>query len=461
MAGDLRETPYGPFPANFSEDRLVNLCEPGTGIQTGPFGSQLHQEDYVEVGTPIITVEHLGENRIVHEGVPRVSDSDRDRLERYLLREGDIVFSRVGSVDRRALVRNEEDGWMFSGRCLRVRPDPMKIDSRYLSYFFGLPSFKEHIRAIAVGATMPSLNTSLMSDVIIPHPPEITEQRAIAHILGTLDDKIELNRRMSETLEAMARALFKSWFVDFDPVRAKAEGRWRRDESLPGLPAHLWDMFPDSFEDSELGEIPKGWKVKSFASTVEILGGGTPKTAVEEYWNGDIPWFSVVDAPTCSDVWAIDTEKKVTRAGVENSSTRVLPAGTTILSARGTVGRIALVGVPMAMNQSCYGLKGLLGSRGFYCYYTTRELVVQLQQHAHGSVFDTITRDTLDSVDVAAPTGSLVEQFERQASPSFERILSAVLESRTLATLRDTLLPKLISGELRVTEAAHILERAT
>src|SRR5690606_12964407 len=153
---------------DFCLDRLANLCDPIAGIQTGPFGSQLHQKDYVEVGTPIITVEHLGENRILHENTPKVSNKDRNRLSRYLLKKGDIVFSRVGSVDRRALVREEEDGWLFSGRCLRVRPDPAKIDSQYLSYFFGLPAFKEYIRSIAVGATMPSLNTALLSDDVVP-----------------------------------------------------------------------------------------------------------------------------------------------------------------------------------------------------------------------------------------------------------------------------------------------------
>ena len=127
------------------------------------------EKDYVSVGTPIITVEHLGDNRILYEDVPHVSDHDRERLSKYILHDGDIVFSRVGSVDRRALVKGAESGWLFSGRCLRVRPDPNKIDSDYLSYFFGLPSFKEHIRAIAVGATMPSLNTQILSDIVIPH----------------------------------------------------------------------------------------------------------------------------------------------------------------------------------------------------------------------------------------------------------------------------------------------------
>ena len=171
VAGEWQETDYGTFRHYYRIEYLSNLCERDGGIQTGPFGSQLHQKDYVSLGTPIITVEHLDRNRIAHEGLPYVSDHDRDRLKRYKLREGDIVFSRVGSVDRRALVRQDEEGWLFSGRCLRVRPDISKIDPVYLSYFFGLPAFQEHIRAIAVGATMPSLNTELLSNVPIAYPP--------------------------------------------------------------------------------------------------------------------------------------------------------------------------------------------------------------------------------------------------------------------------------------------------
>jgi type I restriction enzyme S subunit len=286
----------------------------------------------------------------------------------------------------------------------------------------------------------------------------LPEQCAIAHVLGTLDDKIELNRRMSETLEAMARALFKAWFMDFEPVRAKMDGRWRHGELLPDLPAHLYDLFPDRLIDSELGQIPEGWEVKPFADTVEIIGGGTPKTSVAEYWNGRIPWFSVVDAPAEHQVWVIDTEKKITRAGVDSSSTRILSLGTTIISARGTVGRVALVGVPMAMNQSCYGLRGKCGSRGFFNYFATRQLVSILQQRTHGSVFDTITRNTLATVHVVAPPAAVVEAFEKSVSPIMDRIRQRLAESRTLAQLRDALLPKLISGELRVKDAERFLK---
>ena len=279
-------TIYGTFPSNFTEAPLGMLCNKHDGIQTGPFGSQLHQRDYVSEGNPIITVEHLGENRITHQNMPHVSDNDKKRLSRYALREGDIVFSRVGSVDRRALVGQAEEGWLFSGRCLRVRPDQSRLDPAYLSYFFGLPAFQEYVRSIAVGATMPSLNTRILSDVPILYPP-LPEQRAIAYVLGTLDDKIELNRRMNETLEEMARALFRSWFVDFEPVRAKMEGRWPRGVSLPGLSAEHYDLFPDRLVPSALGEIPEGWEVKELREVVEVVGGTTPSTKVTEYWEGE------------------------------------------------------------------------------------------------------------------------------------------------------------------------------
>ncbi|WP_308387591.1 restriction endonuclease subunit S [Acidithiobacillus sp. AMEEHan] len=314
-----------------------------------------------------------------------------------------------------------------------------KADTRFLMYAIQ----GSDISGYLTGAVMPKLTQGNLNKIELECPP-IEEQRAIAHILGTLDDKIELNRKQNETLEAMARALFKSWFVDFDPVRAKMEGR------DPGLPKPLADLFPARLIDSELGEIPEGWEVKAFAETVEIIGGGTPKTSVAEYWNGDVPWFSVADAPPPSDVWTLDTEKKITHAGVENSSARVLPVGTTIISARGTVGRVALVGVPMTMNQSCYGLRGKLGDRGFFNYFATRQLVSILQQRTHGSVFDTITRDTLAGVQVVAPSHAVIKAFEALVSPMLDRIREALAESRTLAALRDTLLPKLISGELRV-----------
>jgi type I restriction enzyme S subunit len=217
-------------------------------------------------------------------------------------------------------------------------------------------------------------------------------------------------------------------------------------------------LFPDSFEQST-EEIPKGWHVGPYAENLEIFGGGTPKTAVPEYWNGTIPWFSVVDAPRETDIWVLDTEKKITQAGVENSSTQVLPEGTTIISARGTVGRIALVGAPMAMNQSCYGLRGRNDSYGFFTYFATRTLVSRLQQHAHGSVFDTITRDTLERITFIVPPPAVIKAFEKSVYPALERLRTNLKESLILSVIRDALLPKLVSGKLRLKNAERIIGR--
>lgn len=292
--------------------------------------------------------------------------------------------------------------------------------------------------------------TESLHHILVPVPP-LTEQRTIAHILGSLDDKIEMNRRMNETLEGIARALFKSWFVDFDPVRAKVEG------SDTGLPLDIADLFPDSLEESEMGLIPTGWKVVSYTEVVDVISGGTPKTSMDSYWNGDIPWFSVVDTPSKSQLFVIDTQKHVTQLGISNSAAKVLPTGTTILTARGTVGNLAITAVPMAMNQSCYGLRRNAANQPAMTYYSAAFLVSSLRQWSHGSVFPTITTNTLRSMKTVEPPAALTAIFERICQPLLNRIKSSVLESRNLTSLRDTLLPKLISGELRVPDAEKLL----
>ena len=169
---------------------------------------------------------------------------------------------------------------------------------------------------------------------------------------------------MNETLEAIARTMFKSWFVDFDPVREKEDKR-----QPVGMNTETAALFPDRLVESQDSRIPEGWTVNPFSETVEIIGGGTPKTSVEEYWNGDIGWFSIVDAPNNSDVFVIRTEKRITPIGLESCSSNLLAEDSTIISARGTVGKVALVGTPMAINQSCYALKGRNDIRGYYTYF--------------------------------------------------------------------------------------------
>ena len=396
------------------------------------------------IGSPYIGLEHIGEGTLslADHGRAENVKSVKSRFQR-----GDILFGKLRPYFRKVIRAP------FNGVCstdiwvVRARQG---VDQGFLFYCMSSPEFIEFSTRGSEGTKMPRAKWEFVSKFKIGLPP-LPEQRAIAHILGSLDDKIELNKRMNETLESMAQAIFKSWFIDFDPVRAKAEGR------DPGLPQPIADLFPDQLVDSKLGEIPAGWRVEPFVETIEVIGGGTPKTSVSEYWNGDIPWFSVIDAPLESEVWVIDTEKKISRLGVENSSTRILPVSTTIISARGTVGRVALVGVPMAMNQSCYGLRGKMDSEGFFTYFLTKELVARLRRHAHGSVFDTITRDTLASISFVVPPVEIITTFEGMIIPIMKCIRDRLFESRTLAELRDALLPRLIRGEIRIEDVERFL----
>jgi len=429
-------------------------------------------EVYLDSGPyALIRSQNVYNNGFHRDGLAFIGEKHAEELSNVEVQEDDVLLNITGDSVARCC---QVDASILPARVNQhvaiIRPDPEKLAPRYLRYFLVSPEMQTQLLSWAgSGGTRNALTKGMIESFDVLAPQDIGEQCAIAHILGTLDDKIELNRRMNETLEGMARALFQSWFVDFDPVRMKAEGKRMKAEKRPAadllhpssfkLSPSFLDLFPDSFEDSELGEIPKRWEIQPFADTIEIIGGGTPKTSVVEYWNGDIPWFSVVDAPSGSDVWVVDTEKRITREGIENSSTRVLPVGTTIISARGTVGRIALVGVPMAMNQSCYGLRGKTGSDGSFTYFVTRELVARLRQHSHGSIFDTITGDTLAGVSVVVPTVEIIQSFETCVGPILKRIRSALFESRTLAALRDALLPKLISGELRVKDAKRFVGR--
>ena len=444
MAG---EKLVGALPTGWEYTTLGEVCaRGGGGVQTGPFGSQLHAADYVPHGIPSIMPQNIGDNRVVRDGIARITVEDAKRLNRYLVRPGDIVYSRRGDVERRALIRGAEDGWLCGTGCLRVRFGEGYIDSTFASYYLGDARVREWVVRHAHGATMPNLNTGILSALPFVMPP-LEKQRAIAHILGTLDDKIELNRQMNETLEAMARALFKSWFVDFDPVRAKAEGR------DPGLLKPLADLFPDSFEDSELGEIPKGWQVGPILETACLLSGGTPKTDRDEYWSGSIPWASAKDVSQCGDSFLVETERMITARGLNESATQLIPALCSVVVARGaTTGRMVVLGDAMAINQTCYALATTIGTP-FALYCHLREEIPNLVHAAHGSVFDTITTSTFATSKVVIPPDRVFGEFERRVDPMFRRVMAGTKASRTLAALRDTLLPKLISGELRVKDA--------
>jgi type I restriction enzyme S subunit len=320
-----------------------------------------------------------------------------------------------------------------------VKPK-IKLDLRWVYYRL----LQEDINSMDSGSAIPSTSREEFYHLAVSVPPYV-EQKRIADILSTLDAKIESNLREGTLLENLAQTLFKSWFVDFDPVFAKSEGR-----KPFGMSDEIAALFPDSFEESELGAVPKGWETSAASDLLSILSGGTPKTSVNDYWDGSIPWFSVVDTPAPGEVFVLDTEKKITELGVQRSAATIYPAGTTIITARGTVGNVAMMGQPMAFNQSCYGLQGKGYFDGTYTFFLAKHIVEELKLIAHGSVFDTITRDSFDSIKVCKPPRSVLERFSAAVVPMLEKIKATVQESRTLQAMRNALLPQLLSGEIAI-----------
>ena len=286
-----------------------------------------------------------------------------------------------------------------------------------------------------------------------PIPP-LPEQRAIANILGTLDDKIDLNRRMNETQEEMARTLFKSWFVDFDPVRAKMEGRWHRGESLLGLPADLYDVFPDRMVDSELGQIPDGWGVKALSDisnlNPESWSRGNSPTCVEYVDLANTKWG------------LIESTQHFLWKDAPGRARRVLRSGDTIV---GTVR-------PGNGSYSLVGHDGLTGSTGFavlrplhsrfrelvYLSVTAPDNIERLAHRADGAAYPAVRPDIVSETELAIPTDEIrvLDRFSTIVGTILDKMESAKTEAHSLAAQRDALLPKLVSGELRVSESGAL-----
>ena len=244
-------------------------------VQTGPFGSQLKNEQYITGGTPVVTVEHINNFQIIDFDYPSVTNEDKNRLSKYLIKTGDIIFTRVGSVDLSAFVKSHQDGWMFSSRMLRVRSN-QKVDSRFLSYFFQQKRFREYILNISVGATMPSINTEILKGIPISYP-SLPEQKAIASVLSSLDDKIDLLHCQNNTLEDMAETLFRLWFVE--EARVDWEDGCLRDIVDINPPYQLEKGMPAPYlEMSNVSNTtfhPEGWYMRAFTSGMKFRNRDT------------------------------------------------------------------------------------------------------------------------------------------------------------------------------------------
>ena len=434
---------YKPwFPTHWDRVPLYSLARWVNGlafrnIQFGPFGK------------PVIKIAEL------KAGISRQTKFTQQIFDESVrVRPGDLLFSWSGKPETSIDIfwwRGPE-GWL-NQHIFRVTT-ARNIDSTFFYYL--LRYLKPNFIGIARNKQTTGLGHVTKRDLenIEVGVPPLPEQRAIAHMLGTLDDKIELNRRMNETLEEMARALFKSWFVDFEPVRAKMEGRWRRGESLPGMPAELYELFPDGMVDSELGEIPAGWEVGSLPEFIDFKEG--PGIRHWQYTNSlEGTRFINIRCIQNGDLH-LDTANRIKTEEADGKYAHFhLKEWDIVVSTSGTLGRTAIVRkahLPLVLNTSVIRFRPVKNRSLFsflYGYLNSSLFLDEMRMLASGSVQKNFGPTHLKQMRVLCPSLKIIERHEEVASPLYRQVISRRTSSDNLYCLRDYLLPKLISGELR------------
>lgn len=408
----------------WSKRTLKEVCEK-IGSGATPKGGK---SSYKQVGISLVRSQNVLDFIFTEDGLAFIDEDQANRLSNVTLKEKDVLLNITGdSVARVCQIPSKYLPARVNQHVSIIRSNQTLLNPSFLKYYLLSPYNKNRLLNLSsAGATRKAITKSMIEDFSIDLPP-LPEQKAIASVLSAIDDKIELNLQMNQTLEEMAMTLYKHWFVDFGPFK---DGK---------------------FVESDLGMIPEGWEIKGFLEIADLLSGGTPKTKVEEYWNGSILWVSGKDVPKAIP-FITKTEKQITHLGVDKSSTKVLPENTVILVARGSVGNYCIIDKPMAMNQSCYGLFTRSEFSYGLIYCTLVHKIKELKSKSYGSVFDTVTTNTLKNILVISPTSTIIKQLKEQIDPMFEKMKANSREIDDLSKLRDTLLPKLISGEVRLKE---------
>jgi type I restriction enzyme, S subunit len=447
-----------PQPTTFGELISRGALEIGDGYRA-------KNDELGGDGLIFLRAGHLTDTHIDFEGVERFHAELEPRVRSKLAKPGDVVVTTKGnSTGRTAFITYEMPPFVYSPHLSYWRSlDPGRIESRFLRYWCQGPEFTEQLGGMKASTDMAPYLSLVDQRRLRMTLPSISKQRAIAHILATLDDKIELHRKMNETLEAIARAIFTSWFVDFDPVRAKAEGR------DPGLPQPLADLFPDRFQDSELDKIPEGWPVETLADHFDavkgvsykgeglgesgeplhnlnsVYEGGGYKYEGIKYYSGDFAQRHVVRP---GDVIVANTEQ---------GHDRLLIGYAAIVS--------KVFGDHGIVSHHIYRLGPKLGSRLtslFLCHLLNSPRMHDVVSgYANGTTVNMLPIDGVQRPEMVCPPASLVSAFDALASMIEQRREEMVMESRSLVSLRDTLLPKLLSGEIRLKDAERPVEAAT
>ncbi len=416
-----------------------------------PFKSARYTND--DNGIPLLRGDNIAQGYLRWDGVKRWSASDTENVSDYFLKFGDVVVA----MDRPWIEAGLKYGCLAQRdlpcllvqrvACLRAKT---RLDQRFLRYIIASSAFTAHVLSVQTGTAVPHISSSQIKEFQFLRPP-LSEQKAIARILSSLDDKIELNQQMNRTLEAIARAIFKSWFVDFDPVRAKMDGR-----QPAGMDAATADLFPDEFEESPLGKIPKGWKFSTLNEVSKIVDSlhQTPSYSEHGY-----PMVRVTDIK--GGYLDLSNCKRVTEAVFEEFTKKYTPQKEDIVLSRvGTYGISSYVGSDekFCLGQNTVVIHPKIPSMYLYLSLQTPDVKDQIEMSAVGSTQKTISLQNIKAITIIVSNKSVFTRFSELVNPLFTRINENILQSNTLATIRDALLQKLLSGEIRVKEAEKMVE---
>lgn len=372
---------------------------------------------------PYIRARDIGNGKISFTDPVYITNQAYEKISRYIVSEGDVVITIVGAnIGDAAFIEKQFDGANLTENAVKLTANN-ELYPKFLKYSLTTKYMKGYFQTVASGAAQGKLGLYKIKKVQIPLPPFTTQQK-IAHTLSAYDDLIENNLKRIKLLEEMAQITYEEWFV-----RMK-------------FPGHEQAMI-----DSETG-LPEGWIKTTCYEVMDVLSGGTPRTHLAEYWNGDIKFFTPKDA--ANGIYTQETEKTITQLGLKKCNSKLYPKNTVFITARGTVGKLNLASEAMAMNQSCYALKAKSGLTQFYLYCSLIKTIDAFKGAANGGVFDTIVVDTFKYLPFIKPTKSLVESFDTNITPLFQNISNLLNQNKLLKEARDILLPRLMTGMIDV-----------
>ena len=419
----IDRTDLPTLPADWSWVQFSETCE---RVSVGHVGPTTEFFTDAEDGIRLLRSQNVRPGKLEMENAVSITPDFHKKLKKSQLRSGDILFVRVGANRGDCCVVPNNVGELNCANIVFARP---KHSTGFHAYFFQSELGQHLLLSASVGAAQGVINTSSVAIMPVPVPP-LSVQRRIAGILSAYDELIENNQRRIRILEDMARSLYREWFVHF---------RYPGHESVPLV-------------DSSFGQIPKSWEVIPFTEIADVLSGGTPKTDVANYWNGEIPFFTPRDAP--DSFYVQDADKHVTELGLSKCASQLYPPDTVFITARGTVGKVALPSVPMAMNQSCYALRGKAGISQRFLFLMTLQQVDYLKTNTGGATFDTIVVDTFRRMQIIKPSLDLIARFTSRIDAVFEQVNTLQRQTANLRRTRDLLLPRLLSGQVALTEQA-------